>query len=201
MIDLLHSLSDWIINFTTSDWAVLILAITSFSESIFFPIPPDPLMLGIGLLQPKLAIWLGILVTITSVLGALVGYWIGNTLGQSLLCRIFPRNKIRKVEDMFHKYGGLAIFISAFTPLPYKLFAISAGALKFNRRKFVMASLIGRGTRFITLGILIYLFGEPIQKFITGNFEVITAIFSFTLITLVIAYAFIKKRYYKSPEN
>ena len=194
MIGLLHDLADWVVRFATSDWAIVALGVTSFFESIFFPIPPDPLLVGIALLQPHMAVWLGVLVTVTSVAGAVVGHWLGQRLGRPLLYRLFPETKVQRVERTFQRYGMLAILVAAFTPLPYKLFAISAGALDLDRRTFVIASLVGRGTRFITLGALIYFYGESIEAFITENFEAITVGVSLALIVGVVAWAIVRRR-------
>ena len=194
MIGLLHDLADWVVRFATSDWAIIVLGVTSFFESIFFPIPPDPLLVGIAILQPHLAVWLGVLVTVTSVAGAVVGHWLGQRLGRPLLYRLFAEKKVQPVEDTFKRYGMLAIVVAAFTPLPYKLFAISAGALDLDRRTFVIASLVGRGTRFITLGALVYFYGESIEKFIAENFEAITVGVSLALIVGVVAWAIVRRR-------
>ena len=194
MIGLLHDLADWVVRFATSDWAIIVLGVTSFFESIFFPIPPDPLLVGIAILQPHLAVWLGVLVTVTSVAGAVVGHWLGQRLGRPLLYRLFAEKKVQLVEDTFKRYGMLAIVVAAFTPLPYKLFAISAGALDLDRRTFVIASLVGRGTRFITLGALVYFYGESIEKFIAENFEAITVGVSLALIVGVVAWAIVRRR-------
>ena len=174
MIELIHDLNDWVVSFASSDWAILVLGITSFIESIFFPIPPDPLLIGMGIIQPYLAIWLGILVTVMSVLGALVGHWLGLRLGRPLLSKWFPSNKVETVERLLHKYGVWAVLLFAITPLPYKIFAIVAGALNLDRRTFVIASIAGRGARFITIGILLFIFGETMEDFVKNNFEVAT---------------------------
>ena len=174
MIELLHHLSDWTVGFADSDWAALALAVLSFCESIFFPVPPDPLLIGIGILQPENALWLAAVVTVSSVAGALVGHWLGKRLGRPLLNRIASENKVLAVERMFHRHGAPAILIAAFTPLPYKVFAISAGVLDMDRRMFVVTSLIGRGARFFLLGGLIFFYGDSVQDFIQRNFDLLT---------------------------
>ena len=83
MTEWLHDLADWTVAFADSDWAVWMLALVSFSEAIFFPVPPDPLLIGIALVQQPLALWLALLVTVSSVAGALVGHWLGRRLGRA----------------------------------------------------------------------------------------------------------------------
>ena len=174
MIDLLRELSDWIVGFADSDWSTLVLAVNSFAESIFFPVPPDPLLIGISIRQPETALWLAALVTVTSVAGAVVGHWLGRRLGRPLLYRLVSDKRIAKVEGMVERHGTWAVLIAAFTPLPYKVFAISAGALGLNLRPFIIASLIGRGARFFILGGLLFAFGESIEEFIDENFAILT---------------------------
>ena len=160
--------------FADSDWAVPVLAANAFFESIFFPVPPDPLLIAVSIPQPDLAIWLALLVTLSSVAGAMVGHLIGRRFGHPLLYRMFEKEKVERVERLFKRYGAWAVLIGAFTPAPYKVFAIAAGALDLDRRSFLIASLIGRGARFLLIGALVMLFGEEAQGFLDDNFEVVT---------------------------
>ena len=176
MFDLLHQLSDWVVGFADSDWAVLVLGVTAFIESIFFPIPPDPLLIGIGILQTELVIWLAALTTAASVAGAVVGHWLGLRFGKPLLRRFVSEDKIERVERLFQRYGAWTIVLAAFTPIPYKVFAIAAGVLNLDRRTFIIASIIGRGARFFLIAGLIVAFGEDIEDFIESNFELLTVI-------------------------
>lgn len=195
IFDPFHDLSKWILGFADTDWAIIVLATISFVESVFFPIPPDPLLIGVALIQRNIAIWLSVIVTISSVAGALVGYWIGRRFGSPVLYRWFPEKKVHSVENMFQRYGILAILLAAITPLPYKIFAISAGALKMNKKSFLLASLFGRGARYITLGILIFVFGEQIQIFISNNFEFLTILLGATIILVVTAWSFLYRNH------
>ena len=174
MIELFHSLSDWLLGFADSDWAIAMLAFSSFIESIFFPIPPDPLLLAVSIAQQEIAIFLGILVAVASVAGAIVGHALGMRLGRPILTRMFSETKIAYVDRLFERYGTWAILVAAFTPVPYKVFAIAAGGWRMDRRKFIIASALGRGARFITIGVLVFLFGEEIEAFLSENFEMLT---------------------------
>ncbi len=176
MFELLSELSDWVVGFADSDWAALVLGVTAFIESIFFPIPPDPLLIGIGIRQPELVIWLAALTTAASVAGAVIGHWLGSRFGKPLLHRFVSEHKVARVESLFQKYGMWAILLAAFTPIPYKVFAITAGVLGLDRRTFIIASIIGRGARFFLIAGLIVAFGDSIEEFIESNFELVTAI-------------------------
>ena len=194
MLETLHGLSDWLLGFADSDWAVLVLGLSSFFESIFFPIPPDPLLLGVAVVQQHLAVWLGVLVALSSVAGAVVGHWIGKRFGRPLLHRMFPEGKVDQVERLFDKYGAWATLLAAFTPIPYKVFAITAGVVDLDRRTFIVASLVGRGGRFITQGVLIFIFGESIKAFISDNFELLTVAVSAALLGAVLVWAVFRRR-------
>jgi len=164
-------LTTWFAAFAGSEWAVVVLAIATFLESIFSPIPPDPLLIPMSVLNPNMAILYGLVATLSSVLGALVGHWLGSRFGRPILSRFASNSKIDQAESLFDRFGGWAVLAAAVTPIPYKVFAVLAGVLKYDRKKFFIVSLIGRGVRFIGLGVLLFLFGEQIQIFIEDNLQ------------------------------
>ena len=195
MIDLYHRLSVWVVGFAESDWAVLILAVNSFTESIFFPVPPDVLLIGIAVLEPERALWLAGIVTVSSVAGAVVGHWLGRRWGRPLLHRLVSPAKTETVERLFRKYGAWAILLAAFSPVPYKVFAILAGVLELDRRSFVAASAAGRGARFFAIGVLVFFYGEEIEGFIGDNFEILTlAVTAAALLVLGVVLAARRRR-------
>ena len=187
MIELLRTWSHWLEGFADSPWAVVILVANSFTESIFNPIPPDPLFIGMSVLNQNLALVFAALVTISSVLGALVGHWLGMRLGRPVVLRFISEQKLGRVEAMFQRYGSWTVLVAAFTPIPYKVFAITAGVLELDRRSFLIASVIGRGARFFLLGGLIFFFGAAMQEFIASRFEIITVVFSILLVAGLVA--------------
>ena len=189
MFETLQEISDWILSFADSGWAVLILAVTSFTESIFFPIPPDPLLIATSLANSSASIWYAGLVTVASVGGAMVGHWLGLRFGRPLMNKMFSESKIEPVERMFNKYGLWAILLAAFTPLPYKLFAIMSGVLDLDRKTFLIASLIGRGGRFFAIGILIFILGEDIKMFLDNHFQTLTIAVGVTVIIAIVIIA------------
>ena len=174
MRELYHELTDWMLGLADNDWAIGLLILLSFSESVVFPIPPDPLLIAIGIASPESAIWIAAFVTLASVCGAYVGHWLGRKVGRPLLGRLISESKIERAEALFSRYGAWAIIVAAFTPVPYKVFTILAGILDLRMRNFLIASLIGRGARFLTIGVLIFIFGESIREFIDSNFEIVT---------------------------
>lgn len=192
MLDLIRELSNWVVEFADSDWALLALSVNSFTEAIFFPIPPDPLLIGISILQPERALWLAAITTASSVSGAVVGHRIGRILGRPIIYKLVAQKKVETAERLFQKYGTWTILVAAFTPLPYKVFTISAGILDLNSRSFIVASIIGRGARFFLIGALFLAFGSSIEEFINTHFELITISVAATIlvcITLIVTIA------------
>lgn len=188
MFELLLRLADWTETLADSDWAVALLSLIAVSESVVFPIPPDPLLIAIGLTDPDSAIWLALLVTVGSVIGAVLGHWIGRKIGRPVLHRLVSKSKTARVEALFNKYGVWAILVAAFTPIPFKVFTILAGVMNFKMRPFIVASIVGRGARFLTIGVLIFAFGESVQSFIDDNFEILTIASAGGFIVIGIAY-------------
>ena len=187
MIEWLKEISHWVEGFADSPWAVLILVANSFTESIINPIPPDPLLIAMSILNQKMALVYAALVTVASVLGALVGHWLGLRFGRPLVLRFISEKKVDRVEKLFQSYGMWVVVVAAFTPIPYKVFAVTAGVMELNRRTFVIASIVGRGARFFLLGGLIFFFGQPIQDFIESRFELLTIASSLFLVGSLVA--------------
>jgi undecaprenyl-diphosphatase len=166
MLEVLSELSHWLVGFASSEWAIAVLAAVAFVESIFSPFPPDPILIAASLFNPEMAIVLAAAVTVASVAGALVGYWLGDRFGRPVLDRLVSARKVERVEVMFDKYGTWAIIFAAVSPVPYKVFAITAGAMDMRLKPFIIASLIGRGARMFLWAALILLFGETALELI-----------------------------------
>ncbi len=155
-----------------------VLAAVSFAESSFFPIPPDPLLIALGLGNPKRAIPLALMTTVASVAGGLLGYVIGvwafDTIGVAIIDFFNARETYDKVAESFLEIGFLAVLAAALTPIPYKVFTIAAGAAGMPLVIFISASLLGRGARFVGEGILIRIFGDQVKEFIDRWFGWLT---------------------------
>ena len=150
------------------------LFIVAFCESIFFPIPPDLLLLPLSMVSPKSSLWYAFLTTSASVAGAFAGYYLGRKAGRPLVERFFSPSKVCQIETLFGKYGGWAVGIAAFTPIPFKLFTLGAGIFRVRLWPFFIASVLGRGGRFFLEGGLVFFFGERAQAFLGRNFELMT---------------------------
>ena len=139
------------------------LAVLSFTESIIQPIPLDLLyipMLAETIGNTPLVIWLWLTVTLSSVAGSLVGYWIGKRWGRSFVSRFSKQAHLDKIEALTLKYGTFGIFIAAFSPIPYKVFGWVAGMGEMDKKPFLLAGLFGRGLRFGLEAVLIGIYGN-----------------------------------------
>lgn len=172
---------------TTSPYALGLLSLLSFSESSFFIIPPEVLLIPLAIANPESAIMLGLLTSFTSILGALFGYLIGQKGGKPILKKFFSPDKVDKVKILFNKYDAWAILVAAFTPIPFKISTISAGAFDINLKRFIIASSIGRSTRYMLISILIYFFGEPIKDFILNDLGLFMLIGTLIIIAAALA--------------
>lgn len=133
------------------------LFVISFTESCCFIIPPDFLLPIIAIGKPLWAVVFLTLFTIAaSVIGAAFGYFIGQKGGQPLLHKVFKPEKTDKVEHLFQKYDVWAIGIAAFTPIPYKVFTISAGVFNLHFKRFMMVSIAARGLRYMLIAMISY---------------------------------------------
>ena len=167
---MLKKLYDWVIHWAETKYGVPVMAFISFIESSIFPIPPDPLLMALGLSRPKKAILYAIICSVASVAGGLVGYLIGWTIweivSEFFLTYLFSVDAFNYVGIKYNENAFLAILGAALTPIPYKVFTITAGVFKINLATFILASSIGRSARFLIEGSLIYFFGEKIRYFI-----------------------------------
>jgi len=149
-------------------WWLFALA---FAESSFFPIPPDILLVSLGVVRPRDALLFSLIATAGSVLGGAFGYGIGLKGGRPLLYRFFNQDRIHAVEKMYDRYNAWATGIAGLTPIPYKIFTIGGGAFKIDFKVFMIASLLSRGGRFFAEGILLFFFGASIRDFLYRYFN------------------------------
>jgi membrane protein YqaA with SNARE-associated domain len=165
-----------------SPWAPLALILFAFWESSFFPIPPDPLLITMAVARPELGLVYAAIATLASVAGAALGYLIGNRGGRPIVERLFKPDKILLAERLYQRYDVWAVTAAAFTPIPFKVFTITAGVAQLDFRRFILASIAGRGGRFFLVGGLVTIFGESIERWLDQYFEFVTVGFVVLLI-------------------
>jgi membrane protein YqaA with SNARE-associated domain len=139
----------------------------SFAESSFFPVPPDVMLAPMSLAKPDKALYYALLTTVTSVLGGILGYFIGIfafDLIEPILHNYGYYDRYEVAKNWFESWGVWAIFIAGFSPIPYKVFTIASGVVGMAFLPFVIASFIGRGLRFFMVAGLMAWGGEPMEK-------------------------------------
>jgi membrane protein YqaA with SNARE-associated domain len=159
---------EWTLRWAEHKFAPRMLAALTFAESIFFPIPPDVLLAPMVLAKPEKAWTYATLTTIASILGGSVGYLLGYYMFepwiQPAITAFGKQEAFDAVVLWFEHYGIWVVFIAGFSPIPYKLFTVSAGFLQMAFLPFFIASAIGRGMRFFLVAGIIRWGGAPMEQ-------------------------------------
>jgi membrane protein YqaA with SNARE-associated domain len=168
------------------------LFLLSFSESSFFLIPPDILLVPMLIVSPSRWLYLAALTTTASVLGALFGYVIGavfyDTIGASIIEFYSLEERFLEVEAKFDNNTFLAMFLAAFTPIPFKVFVLSGGFFKVNLVAFTLASIAGRGLRFFLVAYITRVFGAHVAYIFIRYTNIATAILFLLLVFIFLSY-------------
>ena len=177
------------------------LAIVSFIESSFFPIPPDVMVIPMVISRKNDFIKIFLITTIFSVLGGILGYFIGAfffDIGIQIMSFYGYEDKLIKLKnnlinsDGFYAWLGI-LFLAGFTPLPYKVFTIASGLIGFNIIIFILISLISRGLRFFIVSYLSYKFGNLFTQFMNQHGAKWFTIFGILIAIIgIVVYLFLK---------
>jgi membrane protein YqaA with SNARE-associated domain len=190
----LRRLYNWVVSLAEDPRAVYWLAMISFAESSFFPIPPDALLVPMATVNPQRAYLYALVCTLSSVAGGFLGYAIGyfffETMGKSVLAFYGLEKSFETFQLQFQEWGLWIILIKGLTPIPYKLVTIAAGAAHFDLFVFAIASLVTRGARFFLECWLLKMYGPPIRHFIEHRLELVT-----TALLVLIVGGFLVLRY------
>jgi len=169
---------DWTLAWSThpqASWALFIIAVI---EASVFPIPPDILLLAMALARPKKGLRFAAIATAGSVVGAVIGYGIGMFLfaavAQPLLEFYHALQRFAEVQHLFVEYGVVIVLIAGFSPIPFKVITIAAGAFGLSFPAFIVAALISRGARFYLEGALLRWGGETLRRLVEQHFEWLT---------------------------
>ncbi len=184
----LRRLYDWVLHWAETPYGAPALFLLALAESSFFPIPPDPLLIALCLGAPALSLRFAANATVASVVGGIIGYAIGAGAWQLLQDPFFAYvpgvspEAFERVQGLYDRYDFWAVFLAGLTPIPYKVFTLSAGVFSISFPVFVLASVLSRGLRFFALAALIHYFGEPITRFIDRYFNLLAWVFGALLI-------------------
>ena len=181
-------LYDWVLHWAETPYGVAALFVLALAESSFFPIPPDPLLIALCLGAASKSLRFALIATSASVLGGIIGYGIGAgawDLLEPWFYQYVPGvspEAFEQVQALYDRWDFWAIFFAGLTPIPYKVFTLSAGVFSINFGIFVIASVLSRSLRFFVLAWLIFKFGKPIASFIDRYFNLLAWIFGIMLL-------------------
>jgi len=185
-ISMLRRLYDWAMRMAQHERAPLILFWVAFVESSVFPIPPDIMLIPMVLARRAKAWVYATIATAGSVLGGLAGYAIGYFLfeyvGLPILTVYGYADRFAETADLFRQWGVWILIAKGWTPFPYKVLTIAAGAFKMDLLAFLLASIVARAMRFYLVAALLFWFGEPIRDFIERRLSLVTTAFLVTLV-------------------
>ncbi|HEX2215806.1 MAG TPA: YqaA family protein [Xanthobacteraceae bacterium] len=181
---MLRRLYDWCIAAAEKRYASWALGTVSFTESSFFPVPPDVMLIPMALARPDRAYAYAGLCTLTSVAGGILGYLIGwllyDTVGLWLISLYGYGDKVEAFRDAYAEWGSWIILLKGATPIPYKIVTITSGFAGYNFFLFVLFSFITRGFRFYLVAFLLYRYGAQARKIIEERLT-----FWFTMFVIV----------------
>ncbi|MBS9475884.1 YqaA family protein [Ancylobacter radicis] len=183
---MLRRLYQWVIKLAERPSAPWALAGVSFSESSFFPVPPDVMLVPMCLARPKLAWFYASICTLASVIGGLVGYAIGSLLYDSVglfLIQLYGYgDKVDAFSQAYQRYGHWIILIKGLTPIPYKVVTITSGFAHYSLFWFFVLSVITRGLRFFMVAGLLYWVGPTARTFIEERLGLVTAALALAIV-------------------
>ena len=177
---------DYMLKLAGNDNAVYYLAVVSFIESSFFPIPPDIMLIPMVLAMPRKAYHIAAVATAASVIGGYFGYLIGvyafDLIAKPLLTFYGYMQQFDVFKGYYHKWGAWIVFGAGITPFPYKVITIASGVVHLNIWVFGLASIVARGIRFYLIAWLLKKYGAPMKIFIDKHLGKLSILFLLLLI-------------------
>lgn len=189
---MLRPLYNWMIRQAGGPHAEKALAVLSFAEASFFPLPPDIMLAPMVMARPERAWRLAAICSIASVLGGFLGYAIGyyvQPLGHWILALFGHPNGLEEFRAFFARWGVAVILVKGLTPIPYKLVTIAAGLAQFSLVWFAISSAITRTVRFFFVAFLFRRFGPELAELIEKRIYMVTAI---VLVVIVLGFFIVK---------
>jgi len=195
-LQLFKKLYKWVISLSTRKNSYYSISLLSFSESFFFPIPPDILLVPCCLINRRKSFYYAFLCSISSVFGGVIGYYIGKVLWWNIpgseyssLANLFfdfvpglTIESFNNIKTLYDDWDFWIVFTAGFTPIPFKLITISSGTFNINFFMFIIASIVSRSARFFLLATLLWIFGNKIRSYIERYFNILAILFTLFLI-------------------
>ncbi|MFC1601657.1 YqaA family protein [Candidatus Sumerlaeota bacterium] len=193
----LRGLYDWVLSWADSPYGALALFLLAVAESSFFPIPPDVLLIALCMGAYRRSMWFAAICSVGSVIGGAIGYLIGwkcfELVGVPIINAFASMEAYDRLELLFEQYGLWIVGTAGFTPIPYKLFTIAAGACHMSFVPFVAISAVSRSARFFLVAGIVQFsykrFGDRIQGWIDRYFNLLSIAF---VVLLILGFVVIK---------
>jgi membrane protein YqaA with SNARE-associated domain len=179
-----------VLGWADSRYATPALGVHAASEAVFFPVPPDPLLMALTLSEPRRWFTFALVCSVASVAGGLAGYavgaWAWEAIGHRIIYGLGYGGEFESLQGRFREYTFLAILAAGFTPLPYKVFTIAAGTCGVPLAPFVLGAVLSRGGRFFLVAGLVRRFGPAIREKIDRYFDALALAFVILLVAGIV---------------
>lgn len=179
-MELLQALYEWVLHWAETPYGAPVLFALAFLEATIFFVPPDVLLIALALGAPEKALFFGLMCSCGSVLGGMCGYTLGMFFKPRVvdpMVRFFRcQQSFDRASQLYNKHDAAAVAAAGFTPIPYWVFAISAGIVRIRFHRFVIASALSRSARFFLVAGLILVFGRRIKPLIHRYFSLLTVL-------------------------
>lgn len=183
---MLKKMYDQVMDLADHPKAFWILAIMAFTESSFFPIPPDVLLVPMVLAAPTRAWKIAFICSVSSLFGGLFGYAIGayffDLIGQPIVDFYSLQTQFERFQALYNEWGAIIVGVAGFSPIPYKVFTIASGVTGLDIVTFTITSAISRSARFFLVAWLLWKYGAPIRDFIEKRLGILTILFCVFLV-------------------
>ncbi len=192
----LRKLYQWVLGYAQHPKAEMVMASISFIEAVVFPIPIYPMLIAMGAAKPKLAIRYSFVATVSSVAGGITGYALGfymwSHVSGFFYTYLMDQAKMESLFALLSEHAFTAVLTAGLTPIPYKVFTISAGVAGIPLVAFIAASTLSRGLRFFAIGTLLYFYGPQIKAGIEKNLNKVAIGIFLLLVVLIGIYEWIR---------
>ena len=189
---MLKRLYNWTLSWAHTPYGWQALFLVAFAEASFFPIPPDVLLVALAVALPRRAFFYAGISSVGSVAGGVAGYLIGlyfmDAIGEIIIDTYGLEDRYHYIQELYNRYDAWAVGIAGFTPIPYKLFTITAGAFRIDFTVFLIASAVSRAARFFLEAVILYRYGDSIREFIDRYFNLITVVITVVIIVIILLF-------------
>lgn len=167
----MRAIAEHLLEFAATGWGPFVLIVHGYLESFVLPVAHDLFLIAVCLARPHLSFVYALISTLASVCGIATGYGIGRLGGRPLLHRFIPEKSMDAAEIEIHRYDVWAIAVACFTPVPVKIFALLAGAVRLRFKRMLVVAFLARGLRFFLIAALLYFYGDRAKEWVLAYLD------------------------------